>query len=209
MATVRGIQRYHIDGNGFADIGYSWLVDQLGNVYEGRGWLRQGAHTFDHNSTSHGIAWLGDSTKLAPSNAALAAIAQCIVDGQKAGAVSMDCTIGGHRDANADTACPGDGLYRLLPVIRSAVLDLPPANTDPPEEEDMTPEQDARLREVHFWLGQGYVAGGVVTAMRPDMDALGRKIDAIGGVADLSKIPTAALAAELCRRAGVTQETPA
>jgi len=209
MSTVRGVQRYHIESSGFSDIGYSWLVDQLGNIYEGRGWGRAGAHTYGRNLTSHAVAWLGDSTKVTPTTSAVAAIAQCIVAGQTAGAITMTPAIGGHRDANADTACPGDGLYHLLPIIRAAVLDLPPATIDPPEDE-LTEEQARQLaeahawsRESHFWLAQGYIPGGVVAAMRPDIDALAGKIDAIAGTVppDLSKIPTAALVAELGRRA--------
>ena len=49
---------------------------------------------------------------------------------------------------------------------------------------------------------QGYIPGATVAAMRPDIDALAGKIDAIAGTAtDLSKVPTTALVAELGRRA--------
>lgn len=202
MSTVRGIQRYHVESTGYQDIGYSWLVDPLGNIYEGRGWLRQGAHTYGRNLTSHGIALLGNFTTQPATTKALAAASQCIVEGQRIGAITMTPTIGGHRDPNNDTACPGDALYGQLDVIRSAVLDLPPATIDPPEDDVLTPEQDTRLREVHFWLAQGYVPGATVAAMRPDIDALASKIDAIAGTAtDLTKVPTSALVAELGRRA--------
>lgn len=204
LAEVLAIWHQHTGSNGWSDIGYSWLVDDAGNCFEGRGWLRSGAHTEGHNSTAHAICWMGNSMTRRPSTSAVAAIAQCILDGQRVGAVGPSPSIEGHRDVNA-TACPGDTLYDALPTIRLAVLggDLNGVTTPPtPEDDVLTPEQATQLREVHFWLGQGYVAGGTVAAMRPDIDALAGKIDAIAGTAvDLTKAPTAALVAELGRRA--------
>ena len=40
---------------GWSDIGYSFLVGGDGNIYEGRGWDRVGAHTSGYNSV--GLAW--------------------------------------------------------------------------------------------------------------------------------------------------------
>jgi peptidoglycan recognition protein len=205
LAEVRRTYEFHRNVNGWTDIGYSWLVDDAGNAYEGRGWLRSGAHTEGHNSTSHAICWMGNSMVRRPSSSAVAAIAQLVLDGQRVGAIGPTPTIEGHRDALA-TACPGDLLYDQLPTIRRAVLDgdLGPATTTPPtaEEDDMTPEQDTLLRQLHFWIGQGYVAGSTVTALRPDLNAISGKIDALGAVADLTGVPTSALCAELARRAG-------
>ncbi|MCX7719337.1 MAG: N-acetylmuramoyl-L-alanine amidase, partial [Candidatus Sumerlaeaceae bacterium] len=61
-ALVRAIQNYHMDSNGWADIGYHFLVDKLGNRFEGRynsinGWPR-GAHD-GVNSNSFGFSTLG------------------------------------------------------------------------------------------------------------------------------------------------------
>lgn len=42
---VRFIQTFHIESRNWDDIGYNFLIGGDGAVYEGRGWLQQGAHT--------------------------------------------------------------------------------------------------------------------------------------------------------------------
>ena len=59
-AIVRGIELYHVKANGWNDIGYNFLVDRYGQVFEGRGGGMQrnviGAHAAGFNSGSVGIA---------------------------------------------------------------------------------------------------------------------------------------------------------
>jgi len=63
-SLVRGIMAYHIDANGWNDIGYNFLVDKCGQIFEGRAGGVDlpvlGAHTYGFNSYSTGIAVLGD-----------------------------------------------------------------------------------------------------------------------------------------------------
>ncbi|KUO21686.1 FG-GAP-like repeat-containing protein [Streptomyces dysideae] len=63
-SLVRGIMAYHVDVNGWNDLGYNFLVDKCGQVFEGRAGGAdlpvQGAHTYGFNSYSAGIAVLGD-----------------------------------------------------------------------------------------------------------------------------------------------------
>ncbi|RWS18382.1 peptidoglycan recognition protein 2 precursor-like protein, partial [Leptotrombidium deliense] len=47
--SVRRIQRFHQDDRGWDDIGYNWLIGGDGNVYEGRNWDKEGAHTLSFN----------------------------------------------------------------------------------------------------------------------------------------------------------------
>ena len=59
--VVRGIQRFHQDGRGWADIAYTWLYSPRDRVfYEGRGPGVAGAHTRGHNRTSHAVCILGN-----------------------------------------------------------------------------------------------------------------------------------------------------
>jgi hypothetical protein len=86
-ATVRAIYAYHVQGNGWDDIGYNFLVDAQGKVYEGR-WARDyaagekptgedldengvvGAHVLNHNVGAAGVAMLGDFSNGEPTQAA-------------------------------------------------------------------------------------------------------------------------------------------
>lgn len=141
MARMRGAQHYHAKTNGWGDIGYSWCVDDLGNIYEARGWWRTGAHTYMFNSKGYGICWLGDSTVIRPSDAALGAIAEVGRMGIAEGAVIPDPTTVAHRDRVPDTACCGDPMYAELPRIRTLLAaGQPPTPPIPPaggEDDDM------------------------------------------------------------------------
>ena len=65
-AVVRGIQRYHQSSNGWSDVGYNFLVDRFGQIYEGRaGGIDRaviGAQAQGWNSVSTGIASVGTHT---------------------------------------------------------------------------------------------------------------------------------------------------
>jgi N-acetylmuramoyl-L-alanine amidase len=59
--TIRGIQRFHQDTRGWADIAYTWLYSPRDRVfYEGRGPGVAGAHTRGHNRTAHAVCILGN-----------------------------------------------------------------------------------------------------------------------------------------------------
>ena len=74
-AIVRAIEIYHVLGNGWNDIGYNFLVDKYGQIFEGRyGGIERnvvGAHAQGFNTGSVGVALLGTYTSKAPSRAAL------------------------------------------------------------------------------------------------------------------------------------------
>jgi flagellar hook assembly protein FlgD len=147
-AIVKGIQLFHVQGNGWNDIGYNFLVDRFGTIYEGRfgGVDRNviGAHAQGFNTGSVGIALLGTYGSTAPSQAALDAITRIV--SWKLDVAHVDPTasltyvssgsnryanrvpvvldaVSGHRDTGY-TACPGDSLYARLGAIASAARAL-------------------------------------------------------------------------------------
>jgi hypothetical protein len=152
-AMVLAICRYHRNTNGWRDIGYNFLVDRYGQVFEGRsGGVDRpviGAQAQGYNSVSTGVANIGTFTSVAQTPEAVAATARLLawklslhgvpVTGQvtvtSAGGPTnryRDGTpvtferISGHRDADA-TECPGTTLYAQLPAIRSQAAALAPA----------------------------------------------------------------------------------
>lgn len=64
--TVRAIQNYQMDTNGWRDIGYNFLVDYMGNIFEGcQGtWLAIGAHVANHNTSNIGVCAIGKNTEI-------------------------------------------------------------------------------------------------------------------------------------------------
>jgi hypothetical protein len=144
-AIVLAIARYHRNSNRWNDIGYNFLVDRYGQVFEGRaGGIDQpivGAQAQGYNSYSTGIAAIGTHTVGGQTEAALAALSKLIawklavhgapVEGQvtvrsaggevnryPAGRNVVFNRIAGHRDGDK-TECPGDALYVQLPDLRS------------------------------------------------------------------------------------------
>ncbi|GGW85307.1 hypothetical protein GCM10010297_02550 [Streptomyces malachitofuscus] len=143
-AIIRGILTYHVETNGWNDIGYNFFVDKCGTVFEGRAGGAdkpvRGAHTYGFNGYSAGVSLLGDyENGGTPTAAAKRAIAD--LSAWKLGLHDVDPeakvtltaagdtgvydtgeqatlnTVSGHRDGYA-TLCPGAALYSALPEIR-------------------------------------------------------------------------------------------
>jgi flagellar hook assembly protein FlgD len=147
-AVVKAIQLYHVKGNGWNDIGYNFLVDRFGTIYEGRyGGIDRnvvGAHALGFNTGSVGIAVLGTYGKSAPSGAAQDALVKLLawrldlahVDptskltvvsgGSERYAAGVPVTlraVSAHRDTGL-TECPGDAFYGRLDAIATAARQL-------------------------------------------------------------------------------------
>jgi flagellar hook assembly protein FlgD len=150
-AIVRSIYVYHVKSNGWNDIGYNFLVDAYGQVFEGRygGITRNvvGAHVLGFNTGSVGIALIGNGQTKAMTEPEQAALTQLIswrldlahvdplghgtlVSGGNpkfvAGKSVSFRVVSGHRDGYP-TECPGDLIYAALPGVAqdAAALGLP------------------------------------------------------------------------------------
>jgi len=56
---VAEIRRWHVDGNGWRDIGYHYIIDRDGTVAEGRPLETVGAHCKGHNTGTIGVCLIG------------------------------------------------------------------------------------------------------------------------------------------------------
>ncbi len=144
-SIVRGIMVFHVKGNGWDDIGYNFLVDACGQVFEGRyGGIERnvvGAHSGGFNSGTVGVSMIGNFERAAPSQAQQDALVKLLAWRLDVGHVDPRSTVafvsGGngkfragktvtlraisaHRDTYL-TSCPGTVAYRLLPSIASRV----------------------------------------------------------------------------------------
>ncbi|XP_048754066.1 peptidoglycan recognition protein-like [Ostrea edulis] len=114
---VRAYQTFHMSappaGRGWWDIGYSFMIGEDGNVYEGRGWDEVGAHTYGYNSVGLGISFIGDFRERLPNQNAIDAAHALIKCGVDNGKLTRDYKLKGHRDVG-NTECPGQTLYDYI-----------------------------------------------------------------------------------------------
>jgi hypothetical protein len=132
---VRGIQNYHMDHNGWADIAYSFLACPHGNLFEGRGTGKGSAAngTTQANLDYYAVCALGGPADK-PSLEMLSAIGLGIGRCRKAGAALK---VIGHRDL-FPTACPGTALYafvtadhwKTIPTTPTPEVDMPLTQAD-------------------------------------------------------------------------------
>lgn len=129
MRAIRDIYYWHTISKGWGDIGYNYIIDQKGNIYEGRagGESVVGAHAGKGNHGSIGIAVLGNYQDGEPSEAVVKSLTALIKE--KAALHNIDTegssvfrgvnypNVMGHRDVMT-TACPGEKLYAMLPLIK-------------------------------------------------------------------------------------------
>jgi hypothetical protein len=148
-ATVRAIYRFHAIDRGWGDIGYQFLIDANGTVYEGRqtdastatppafdahGRSVQGAHIADHNSGNIGISLLGTYSSRRPSAKAQRSLERLLASLSVKTEISptgwswydngvkrwFGPNILGHRHIG-QTTCPGGVTFALLGTIRDRV----------------------------------------------------------------------------------------
>ncbi|WP_239095349.1 peptidoglycan recognition protein family protein [Planotetraspora silvatica] len=110
VAMVKSIQNFHMDGNGWLDIGYSMVACPHRKVFVGRGPKHlPAANGAGLNSGHYAVlALVGNSGLVKPSDTQLLAILDAIEYLRDKGNAGKE--IKGHRDGYS-TDCPGDQLY--------------------------------------------------------------------------------------------------
>jgi N-acetylmuramoyl-L-alanine amidase len=212
-AMLRAIFLFHRDVRGWNDIGYNFVIDRFGRIFEARaGGIDEpviGAQAGGYNYCSTGIAVLGEYGAQRISPAARAALARLLawklalhgvpIEGRvtvrvnPAGAVYSRFPanarvslprIAGHRDADS-TECPGNAFYGELSELRAICARL----------------QGRPVRATIALASQG-VPGGEARALTGSLMLLG------GGVQEtpVPGAPIAIQARSVSRRGEVVQE---
>jgi|GEM_PF-2385845 len=157
MQQIRNDQAYHQKTRGWCDLGYNFVVDKWGNIYEGAaGSLTSavvGAHTGGFNTGTVGISMLGDFTSVTPDSAVVNAVGRLAAwrlnaygvaptgnvslsagsgntKGWAVGSLHTVPVISAHLDLGA-TDCPGTQGYRQMGAIRAAAQAAVQANPAP------------------------------------------------------------------------------
>jgi hypothetical protein len=170
-AVVRAIYYYHAIERGWGDIGYNYLVDAHGRIYEGRagGPGVVGAHAGIYNWGSVGIGMIGDFQQNPAPQALYSAVTdltaqQCTLHGidplgQTLLIDALVPTILGHRDVAA-TLCPGQHFYALMGAVRADTLAK--MTTPPPTVALAWPAGGQHVRGV---IAPEVVSAGIVTRL--------------------------------------------
>ncbi|WP_460807133.1 FG-GAP-like repeat-containing protein [Nocardioides salsibiostraticola] len=179
-ALLRSIYAYHTKSLGWSDIGYNFLVDRFGRIWEGRAggvWKAVvGAHTLGYNEYSFAMSAIGNFETTQPSNVMLEAYGSLFA--WKLGRAGVDPSstrqkvgrsyfqaINGHRDAGS-TACPGKYLYAKLGKIRD--LAAAGGSSTPPPAPEPTPEPTPEPPSATTFAGR-ILSSNLASSTNPDL----------------------------------------
>lgn len=111
--TAASIKRWHVQGNGWKDVGYHFIIETDGTIVPGRPLDEEGAHCYRHNRDSVGICYVGgldasgkpaDTRTPAQKRALARLIWQLSLDALRAGFGAP--SVHGHHDYNPFKDCP-------------------------------------------------------------------------------------------------------
>jgi len=116
---IEKIRKYHTGERHWGDIGYHYIIDRAGRVWEGRPIQYQGAHVRNNNEHNVGILVLGNFEKQSPSSAQLKTLynTTATIKSQYRIKTAM---VRSHREINP-TTCPGKNLQKQMNALRQHV----------------------------------------------------------------------------------------
>jgi hypothetical protein len=126
LAYVKSVQAMHMNSNdpkhGWDDIGYHFLIDGAGRVYEGRHTSIMGAHAKNANENNIGISLMGDYNRDVPTKPEIDSLRRLVTflalqyrtDPRQKGFIEP------HKHYN-NTDCPGNNVVAILPDLNTQV----------------------------------------------------------------------------------------
>ena len=144
------IHRWHL-ANGWAGIGYHYLVRKDGSIHRGRPEDTVGAHALNSNSISVGVCFEGNFETETMPDLQLTAGAELVADLMRRYQLGVNA-IRGHRDVNA-TACPGSNFpFEAITVAAEAINAVAPAE---PKENLVLSFQKAAITDGYSFVKYG------------------------------------------------------
>jgi len=132
---VASIFDFHVYTNGWQDIGYNWLIDPTGVLYEGRGGGEniRGAHMCGYNNNTMGVCLLGNYESTEPTDEIMTTLRSLLAYKACKESISADGSsnilshtghmhhISGHKEGCSPnyTECPGKFLFSKMERIRN------------------------------------------------------------------------------------------
>lgn len=162
-------RRSHVQGNGWNDIGYHYLIhfDKSGKfkIFDGRPDSIPGAHVYGHNSYTLGICVVYP-IGYTPPQEQLEVLAKLIAGlSKKYGFPINRQTVKGHREfpGHYSNACPGDGLFnKLNDVVRMAQNELNPPKNFPQQEAKQPEKKENQISNIEVKLPNGESIDGLL-----------------------------------------------
>jgi len=107
--AVRDLQDWHVDGNKWLEIGYHFIIDSDGNVYEGRKENHHGSHCYGYNQVSLGICLIGNFDNDYPNENQYNSLIKLIKHLKQKWEIKEN-KVAFHRTLDGMKCCPGNHL---------------------------------------------------------------------------------------------------
>ena len=153
IAEMQFIQDFHQNGRGWIDIAYHFLIDPMGNIFEGRPIKAMGAHVKNRNTGNIGISIMGNyhppvSNPFTDSSRdSFVAVGRYLKDTYEVNVSSFYA----HREIG-NTDCPGDDLYAKKPMLTNLIFTPQPQPVQAPP--DLTPKQTQSIQQLMQYLAE-------------------------------------------------------
>lgn len=186
VERVRALYKYHAVNKKWGDIGYNYVIDEAGRIYEGRqgGKYAVGGHAYCNNTGTVGIVLMGNFELEKPSQEQAKSLQWLLKDLSSQYGINLGKSVQfhgktfaspivGHKDL-LSTACPGYAVANALPQIRTNVMEnrtdagvvftLPPRASTSSSAPSMIPvtvqtnDQFAKVGEGIAFLGRTSIA---------------------------------------------------
>jgi len=116
VRDLDGVLNEHMERN-YGDIGYHFIVDYAGRLWEGRSLSYEGAHVAGKNDGNVGIVCMGNFDMQDPSEEQLITVEQIVSVLREHFRIKQN-QVFGHRDLG-HSACPGENLYPKVLKLRA------------------------------------------------------------------------------------------